>query len=512
MNRSIIILFFIVFIFISGTEHSKLENLNTAEKIHFEEPGTNYQLILQNEINTFVSSPELENAIVGFALSDLKENNIISEYNSSFSIVPASVQKLITTATALELLGPDTTFSTELCYSGFLNLKNKSLNGDIIIKGGGDPCLGSDAFKTNYPKEGFIDFWVNKIIELGIDTINGDIISDASVFDEEITPGGWAWLDIPAYYGCAPFGLCAYDNQFNLIFNTKRKGKYLVNKDSIKPYIPCFYFENKLTKNNKEDKYLDLLGAYYSNTRIIKGNLSEISGILEMKGSIPDPPYLIAYQLTEALKQKGIMIRGEAKTSRMLVSEKRQIPEISTVICRLMSPKLSDIIKRTNQYSINLFAEMLLCHIGYKVYHLGSTKAGIKALNNFWESKGIKIKGFFVGDGSGLARENAITARFLVNILSYMYLLSSNKEIFIATLPVSGVSGTMRTILNGTEAEGKISAKTGTMTRVKCFAGYIRAKSGKNYAFSLLINNFSCSSSILSSKIQRLLLDLYLNN
>lgn len=508
---NIAILFFALLLLSGSTHFSESVGESTQNNI-FNEANIKYNLNNQLLINQFASSKELENAIIGFALLDLTDNTIISEYNSSTSITPASVQKAITTATALEILGADTTFSTDLNYSGTLVKNQGTLKGNIVIKGGGDPCLGTSAYQSFYPKEGFMAYWVSSIISLGIDTIEGDIIADASIFEEENTPGGWAWIDIPAYYGSAPFGLCAYDNQFNLIFNPRRKGKYLVHPDSMNPVIPGLYAENKIASHSMEDKYLDLIGAYYSNHRIIKGNLSKTNTSLELKGSIPDPPYLLAWQLMENLKKKGIIVKGSALTSRMLASENKKTVFEQKLICRLNSPPLKEIVNRTNLFSINLYAELLMAHIGHKKSGLASTKAGIKATNIFWESKGLNIQPLFISDGSGLSRENAVNSKFLVNMMSYMYLNSKLKESFFTSLPIAGISGTLRSFCNATEAEGKIYAKSGTMTRIKCYAGYITTRSGKNMAFSLLVNNFSCTSSALAVKMQTFLTDIYKNN
>ena len=144
----------------------------------------------------FLQHNALKNASIGFYAFNLRDNQVIINHNGDLALVPASSLKLITTATALEVLGEAHRFTTTISYSG--EIKNGILNGNIIIKGGGDPALGSHRFRSYYGA--FLNNWATSIKALGIDSINGKIIADASIFDNEV-PATWIWQDLGNYFG-----------------------------------------------------------------------------------------------------------------------------------------------------------------------------------------------------------------------------------------------------------------------------------------------------------------------
>jgi len=125
----------------------------------------------------------------------------------------------------------------------------------------------------------------------------------------------------------------------------------------------------------------------------------------------------------------------------------------------------------------------------------------------FWKNKGLDIDGFYVTDGSGLSRFNGVTAKQLVGILKYMN-ESKNKELFFKSLPVAGISGTMRNLGKGTVAHGKVHAKSGTMTRVKSYAGYVTTKNKRKIAFAIIANNYNCSSFQMKKKLEKIIIKL----
>jgi len=140
--------------------------------------------------------------------------------------------------------------------------------------------------------------------------------------------------------------------------------------------------------------------------------------------------------------------------------------------------------------------------IGYEKTGNGSTSSGLKVLDDYWAQK-IKAKSLFVNDGSGLSRSNAISAEQFNLLMAYMNSSKYSKE-FKKSLPVSGVSGTMVNICKGTVAHNRIQAKSGSMTRIKSYAGYINTTNGKQLAFSLIVNNATCSSASLTDKMELL--------
>jgi D-alanyl-D-alanine carboxypeptidase/D-alanyl-D-alanine-endopeptidase (penicillin-binding protein 4) len=169
-----------------------------------------------------------------------------------------------------------------------------------------------------------------------------------------------------------------------------------------------------------------------------------------------------------------------------------QPPTYSTlkIIYTHYGSTLIEIIKKTNLHSVNLFAEGLINLIAFEKTGIGSTDDGLNQIDNFW-SKKINCKGLFIKDGSGLSRNNAMSPSHYVEMLRYIY-KSSNYTSFSATLPVAGISGTLAKVCSGQEGHGRIKAKSGTLTRVKAYSGYVESKTGKKIAFSMSIHNFTC--------------------
>ena len=447
----------------------------------------------------FLQHNSLKNASIGFYAYNLSDNQTIINHNGNLALVPASSLKLITTATTLEVLGENHRFTTSVSYSG--EIKNGVLNGNIIIKGGGDPALGSHRYRSYYGD--FMKNWANEIKKLGIDSINGKVISDASIFDNEVPPT-WIWQDLGNYFGAGANGLSIYENFYTLALSSKNETqKTSISK--INPYIPFLSVENNVlgTSTNKDLSFI--YGGPFQYNRYISGEIPNNRSEFKVKGSIPDPAYLCAYELDSVLKTIGIKVTFKPSTKRLLQDS---FNENSTVIITTtQSPTLASLIQQTNLYSINLYAEHLLNHIGLTIKNEGSSAAGAEALVNFWKEKGIDTDGMYIYDGSGLSRFNTITTKQLVAILSEMN-KSQHKEVFYNSLAIAGKSGTLSSIAKGTAAEGKINGKSGYMTNVRSYSGYVTTNSNKKIAFAIIVNNYNCSAYEMKKMLEKIMVSL----
>ncbi|TKG88144.1 D-alanyl-D-alanine carboxypeptidase/D-alanyl-D-alanine-endopeptidase [Puteibacter caeruleilacunae] len=458
--------------------------------------GLNAQNKLIDALNDFVLDPELKNASINCCVWDVESSEIILETEPQISVVPASVLKTITTATALELLGPDYTFKTTLSYSGELNKKTGVLTGDLLIKGGGDASLGSEHFEEHY--NDLDQKWIDAIKEAGIKKIEGKILYDASIYDEQQIPRTWIWEDMGNYYGAGALGLNIFDNMYRIYFNSPKVPGKPTQIVKIDPEIPGLELDNqvKSAPGNRDNAYV--FGSPYDMSRVVRGTIPANRKSFSVKASIPNPPLFVAQYLRKLLLDEGIRIEGEV--GRNNASSNNNY----TSLCTIESPTLKEIIRETNVESINLFAEQLLKHIGLQLNGEGSTKSGVKAVMNFWEEKGIQCDGMFLVDGSGLSRFNAITARQLVDIIGYMCVQSPNSREYINSLPEAGVNGTMKYYFKDRlPHDGRI--KTGSMTRVRSMAGLVGPK-GNRKVFAIMVNNYSCSGSELKKKMEHLVL------
>ncbi len=447
--------------------------------------------------------PELKNVAFSFQALDLGSGKVIAEYQPAMSLVPASVMKLVTTAVAIDVLGSSFRFETVLQYTGHIDTAGV-LHGDLIIRGGGDPTLGSRYYPENAD---FLSKWSEAVEKAGIREVRGRVIGDAAIYTEETVPGTWAWGDIGNGYGTAPGGLSIYDNIYTLTFRTGAKAGDSAQLVCVNPYVPGLEFYTNVVAGNTHSDNSYILGAPYSNTRIVKGMLPKGQEAFEVKGSIPDPAYLVAYELQHSLRERGILIAGEASTLRKLAAENYYPVPPRTDFYTHYSAALSTVVYWTNLRSVNLFAEHLINQLGVLRYKEGSAGSGSAAILDWWKSKKLEPAGFYGSDGSGLSRFNALSASHLVALLQYMQ-GSKHFSTFEKSLPIAGKTGTLSHLCKGTKAQGNLMAKSGTMTRVKSYAGYVTGASGQKIAFAMLSNNFNCTGREMEKKLEKLMVAL----
>lgn len=448
-------------------------------------------------LSTFVQEESLSNASISFHVIDLQNDSTLAEYNAKQTLTPASTTKLFATASSYELLGANYSPKTRIYYRGTID-KQGILNGDILLRGGGDPTLGSRYFNTDSTKNNFLSEWVVAIKQVGITRINGTIIADASSFGYDGAPKGWNWGDMGNYYGAAPNGLTVFDNMISLYFSTGKAGQ-LSHLDSIRPEIPHLAIHNRVVASSQissDQSYV--YGAPYSYDWYVKGELPDYQSNFRVKAAMPDPELFTAIALKTMLADSGITMSQEPTSVHLL--EKKINYDSTQLILSYGNSSVKDIVFFTNQKSVNLFAEQLLCLIAYKKGNIGSTENGLSHEKYFWKSR-INTSGLELEDGSGLSQSNAISSYHFTQLLSYMHKKNNGWE---GSLPIAGKSGTLKNICQNQAGEGRIVAKSGTMERVKSYAGYVYTRSGKKLAFALIVNNFRGSSSSLVDKMERL--------
>ncbi|MCF6364951.1 MAG: D-alanyl-D-alanine carboxypeptidase/D-alanyl-D-alanine-endopeptidase [Bacteroidales bacterium] len=446
---------------------------------------------------------DLKNAGIGFIAIDINTGEILASHNSNLALTPASTQKLITTATALEIFGPGYRFETRVEYTGKIDLTTNILDGNIIIRGGGDPTLGSKYFVST-ATHSFLDNWTKATLKKGIKYINGNIIADARIYGYDIVPPTWSWEDIGNYFGAGACGLSVYDNFYTLYFNT---GSVVGSKTEIvkiEPKIEGMTFENHVKSDAVYSDRSYIFGAPYTYSRYISGELPLNRKEYKVKGSIPDPAYYTATELKKKLKIYNVS-SGTATSFRKSPELTKNDSLNHTLIYITKSPKLIEIIGKTNFRSINLFAEHMYKHSQLKACNFNVEKIDKSFTEKFWAKKGVNTGGMNIYDGSGLSKYNTITAKQMAAVLMYMKTKSKYAENFYNSIPVVGKDGTVRRICRGTSAENNMHAKSGSIKNVRAYAGYVTTKSGREVAFSLLINNYNGSSTNTRKKMEKLM-------
>lgn len=457
----------------------------------------NGQSSLQQKLDNFTGFSGFSTGSISLMAMDVSTGGTVIEYNSLTALPSASTMKLFSTASAIELLGPNYKAKTSLFYEGTIS-SDSTLTGNIWIIGGGDMTLGSKYFNDEGKQTDFLLNWSEAIRKAGIKSITGSIIADASKFGYEGAPDGWNWSDMGNYYGAGFSGLTVFDNMLNYHFKTSSAGRN-AQLISTFPIVENFIFHNYIESANVRGDDSYIYGAPYSLDRFGTGKLPANTADFMVKGSLPDPEFQVATELHKTLLQNGISVNG-------LPIAKRHNDELKsqsnlTLIKDFEGKSVLEIATITNHKSINLFAEGLLCSVGFNKTGNGSSSASCNYIESYWSSK-FNTAGLHINDGSGLSRTNAVSASHYCLLLKNMY-DSKNYATFLSTLPIAGESGTLKNVCRNQAAHGRLKAKSGTMNRIKSYSGYIETKTGKILAVAIIVNNYSCSNSTVVDEMEK---------
>ncbi len=444
--------------------------------------------------------PDMRGATVGMIAFDLITGEVLDSFDANKKICPASVWKIVTTAAALDILGYDFRFATELSYSG--TIKGRTLHGDVVITGGGDPSLGSRHIGTGF--EALMKTWVGTIRAAGIDTITGQIIGNAGHFQGDGLPRTRIWEDMGNYYGAAVSGLNIHDNTYFIKFQVPEEPGQPAKVLGVKPEVPELELHSEVLAGESRADQAFIFGSPFDAHRIIRGTLPAGSREYEIKGSLPDPALFASFHLMQALAASGAVVGAGCASEPSTVRE----PATLKLIHRHLSPSLSQLVKHTNAESNNLYAETMLLQIGVKEGN-PTIQGSIDVLHAHY-SKVCSVKiPFFAYDGSGLSRFTAIAPEQLMSILMHIRQNHELKAHLLDVLPQAGKEGTMTYFGKNTNLHGNLRAKSGSMEGVRGYAGVFTAYTGRELGFAVLVNNYSINAVDLRKKIEKWLLDLY---
>lgn len=396
-------------------------------------------------------------ATVSIYAVNTKTGTIVMDQASHLSLIPASTLKLSTTAAALELLGADHNFETHLEYDGNLDKKGV-LRGNLYIRGGGDPTLGSNRIEGSLGWKELIQSWADAASAKGIRKVQGRVIPDASAWERALAVPSWCWEDLGNYYGAGACALSFHENAYTLTF---QPGQSVGDSTSVlrtDPPLPELDIRNEVTTGPVgSGDGACIYGTEFVQTQFVRGTVPAGVKEFSIRGFIPNPPKLCGQALQVALKHKGITVKGEE-----LEKQSKRV-----VLHTTHSPKVAEIARPTNQKSINLYAEHLLKKMGEQHAGLGSTVNGIEAVTQLWRGKGIDLMGACMVDGSGLSRKNLMTTKQMAQILSEAKKSDAFSH-FKASLTKRGAA----------------LGKSGSMSQIRCFAGYV-----DEIAFAIFINH-----------------------
>lgn len=421
---------------------------------------------LDKSVKEMMSTPNALSANLSFYVSD-ENGNLVYEYNGSKGLSTASTQKIFTSAAALETLGKNYQFKTTASYSG--KISNGNLDGDLYIASNGDPTLGTWRYE-NYKPENFKQQLLEAIKKAGIKKISGNLIVDDSYFDFQSTPGGWPWNDLGNYYGAGTFGVNWRENQFDININGNQFKSFSYDLESIN-------WINELKTGGSSDQSL-IFTAPHSETAMINGMLPA-GKMTTVSGSTPNPPMQLAVEIKKLLEDNSISISGKTTTyyNEKIAGKTVSKAPIQNKIFEYKSPTLDKIIYWFLRKSINLYGETLIKTMAKEKRNNPNFETGIDVLKDFWKSKGINPVMINFADGSGLSPQNYVSAKAQVQALLY----AKKQSWFDA-------------FYEGFPTQNGIKMKSGTIKDSKSFAGYQTSKNGKNYIFSIILNNYQGGS------------------
>ena len=453
-------------------------------------------------VNEFLKSKGLANATVGLMVKDVENGKVVAENRPQANMIPASITKALTTATALQTLTDTFRFATRLATDGYV--KDSVLHGNLYVVGGGDPTLESDY----YVHDTIFQKMAHAVQQYGIAHIEGKIIGDASSYTRKGVPGSWLVEDAGTYYGVTPSALSFNDNQFIITYLGQDSGEVAI-VENVRPANRLLKIDSRMKScANPKSKWWNIHGDSYSWQKIIRGSVPAHRKTV-VRVEIPDPGLLVADSLRHTLGSLGI---GSKASGTTLWAADTLPRKLSNIYIHYSLP-LSDIIATTNFNSVNLFAENIYLRMGLgsdTVPGLSTFESSAASIRKYWASKGLNAAGIHQVDGSGLSMKNAINPAFLTEVLCYMKTQSPYADAFYKSLPVAGVNGTVKTFLRKTALQGQVRCKSGSMERVQNYCGYINYNK-RNYAFTLMVHNFTCTRAELRQAMAQMLTRLMWN-
>ncbi|MBX2820890.1 MAG: D-alanyl-D-alanine carboxypeptidase/D-alanyl-D-alanine-endopeptidase [Rhodothermaceae bacterium] len=450
--------------------------------------GTKRIVTIGERIEAILEDPRAASAFWGVYVKDLSTNQVLYSRNSDKTLVPASNQKILTAAAALDILGADYKYETTLHFNG--EIGGTVMRGDLILEGSGDPTFASKELNAPNPMKE----WAEKLHSLGVTRLEGRLIGDDNVFDDEPYAEGWD-LSFIANESFAPAssGLASHDNVVVVKIESSRVGAPPVLTDTPPGYLNI---RNEATTSaRRRGRSIRVNRTLGTEDIVIKGSIPRVyrrSVVIPVSNPTRSTLHALKFYLEEA----GITVDAGLFDIDEL-TENIDYRDASPLFVNHSVP-MSDILTQINKESDNLYAEQVFRTFGWG----GSTDGGEKRVKDFFNKAGIYQAGLSVRDGSGLSRKNMISPETIGELLAYMH-THPQKEAFFSSFPRGGEA---ETTLDYRLKGVPVWAKTGSLEYVRTLSGYVRTADGRMMAFSLLANNYTVPSYRITQAMDRIVL------
>jgi D-alanyl-D-alanine carboxypeptidase/D-alanyl-D-alanine-endopeptidase (penicillin-binding protein 4) len=406
---------------------------------------------LATVIEQAASEPGLEGAAIGLCVLD-EVGEVRAAFHADTAFIPASSLKTVTTATALELLGPDFRFETHLLTRTAPS--NGVLEGDLVLRGGGDPLLSLKDLAT----------WAANLHQQGLRRITGRVLGDGSLFSSSLYNDHWVWGDIGNGYGSPVAGLNLEHNRYSAIFAPGPAEGHPSQLVEIIPEVPGITWINSVRTGPPESGDGVMIHGGERTTRLhLRGTVPADRPHFRVSGAVPDPERFAAHHLRAALIAAGIEVIGAAAAAEA------PLPVDAHVLHKHRSPPLRELVVSIHATSDNHETECLFRTLGLQ---LG--QAPDQVVRTHWRERGLEFQGLRLEDGCGLARADVIRPRDLAAL---------------QRLAASGPQGETYRDSLVVLRDGAVLAKGGAMSGVRSLTGLARSTSGATFYFALCINH-----------------------
>jgi D-alanyl-D-alanine carboxypeptidase/D-alanyl-D-alanine-endopeptidase (penicillin-binding protein 4) len=420
----------------------------------------------------------------GIRVVSLDDDHVVYAHNPDELLQPASCQKVLTTAAALDALGPDWRTSTSV-YAREEPDGDGVLEGDLVLYGRGDPNLSDRFSKTGDPLEPFRRL-AALVRERGVKRVKGDLVADESYLSGPPHGAGWGWQDLQWYFGTEVSALSFNDNLTRIeVSPGAAPGEPCTIR--VVPDIGYVEIVDEISTVASGATGVAVHRSIDTPTVVVGGSITARSRGWSGAVAIHRPALYAAAAFRRALADAGVIVEGPTRAVDAYSRRaERDEADRKVELAAIESEPLSAMIHVVNKKSQNLHAELLLRLLGRERGEEGkpSDEAGVAVVREFLRRIGADDDAATVRDGSGLSRLDRVTPKMLESTLAAMA-RHPYGAVFADSLPVGGVDGTLRGRLRGLQ----ISAKTGSLTTAKALSGYVTAKSGKRLVFSILFND-----------------------
>ena len=463
--------------------------------------------LFQARVEAALAAERAKQGSWGVLVTDRDSGETLYDLNSGHFFEPASNAKIFTTAFALATLGPNYQFRTTLESRGVLGPDGR-LSGDLILVGRGDPDLSNRKFpysgkiERDGPVEKILAEMADAAVAKGLKEVDGNIIGDDSYFPYDPYPEGWSAGDLYFGFGAPVSAIAFNDNTISIVTQPGAR----VGDPAIVSTLPAaasdtYGHEVSTVAANLQPDFA-VVRRPGTNYLLFRGAMPLGHAPVALDFAMMDPAQVAADALKQLLEERGVRVTGSASAqhgpppvrsqSGTLLQIAEPTPALSEpnplILAEHVSPPLLESIRLANKISQNLHAEIFLRTVAREKTGTGSIDEGLKLEQQFLRTAGIADGDVVLTDGSGLARDDLVTPRAAERLLRYASSQSWGKD-FLATLPVSGVDGTLDNRMQDSRAAGLIEAKTGSTEHVHALSGYATTLRGESLIFSIFGNN-----------------------